>query len=495
MPPPTLRLPLAPGASLEALDAFLLTQEFVREPDRAGMNTGQPESVFVSWSRVLDDAEIDYTLDPRSGLRWVEVRGSDAEAWVGALSQAVPIAGPGLTRSLLHAEDSRSVLLGLGMARLLADPVLAEDVLMLLRHREPAVREAAGELVREVLPVGARVLGGGAAIFESMLDVRGRRQTLRWMMRDFSRANEGMVAALRAALVDPDWEVRATAMIAVARFDVKELAPLVLQCELPTTSHLGPMKTDRALLRAVKQAVLARLAGTPLVAPPPGAGLKPLAVYQLRRAVEGHPPERLDQLALFVAALSRPLELDEASPEPLPRGVLRVGNGYLLAGTELSLCWVGKAPCWLGDDEAELPGPNPLRYVVPTEGFFIAMIPFQEPGGQGPRLFTRAEAGLLCERLSAASGAQVRLPLPEEWERAARGPDGRRFPWGNGFEADFRLSSSPWGCLDLFGLASEWLAGEPPQVAGGAQVMPCSRRLPAQPLEQHAARVLVSAAR
>jgi hypothetical protein len=492
MPPPTLRLPLDPGASLEALDGFLRTQEFVREPDRAGMNADQPEPVFVSWSRVLDDAEVDYTFEPRSGLRWVELRGTDAGAWAEALGQAVPVAGSGVVRNLLRAEEPRSVLQGLGMARLLADPVLAEDVLALLRHRDSAVREAAAEIVRSVLPLGARVLGDGAAIIESMIEVHGRRQTLRWMMRDFTRANEQMVAALRAALEDPDWEVRATAMIAAARFDVKELAPWVLRCELPTTSHLGPVKTDRALLRAVKQAVLARLAGTPLVEPPPGAEPKALAVYHLRRIVEGQPAVRLDPLAMFVAALTEPLDLDLEPPEPLPSGVLRTRGGYVLAGTELSLCWVGKVPSWLGDDDAELPSPNPLRRLVPAEGFFITTAAFRDPEGEGPRLFTRAEAERLCETLSASSGGRVRLPLPDEWERAARGPDGRRFPWGNGFEASFRASPSPWGCVELFGLASEWLAGEPARVAGGAQVRPCSHRMSAQPSEKHAARVVVA---
>lgn len=78
-----------------------------------------------------------------------------------------------------------------------------------------------------------------------------------------------------------------------------------------------------------------------------------------------------------------------------------------------------------------------------------------------------------CRWLSEVTGKQITLPTEEQWEKAARGIDGRLYPWGNEFDqlkcnsahlhlkdtspvGIFPAGASPYGVLEIAGNVWEW---------------------------------------
>lgn len=80
------------------------------------------------------------------------------------------------------------------------------------------------------------------------------------------------------------------------------------------------------------------------------------------------------------------------------------------------------------------------------------------------------DAQAYCQWLRQVTGRPYRLPSEAEWEKAARGSDGRLYPWGNEWDDNcchhsqngtapvqaYPSGVSPHGCYDMLGNASEW---------------------------------------
>jgi len=99
-------------------------------------------------------------------------------------------------------------------------------------------------------------------------------------------------------------------------------------------------------------------------------------------------------------------------------------------------------------------------------------------------LISLADALAYARWRGEPEGRRYRLPTEAEWEKAARGTDGRYFSWGNRWgperaNAENRVGgttevgsypdgASPYGCFDMAGNVFEWTASE---FADGKAVM------------------------
>ncbi|MCS7314017.1 MAG: bifunctional serine/threonine-protein kinase/formylglycine-generating enzyme family protein [Bryobacterales bacterium] len=126
----------------------------------------------------------------------------------------------------------------------------------------------------------------------------------------------------------------------------------------------------------------------------------------------------------------------------------------------------------------------PAFYIDRTEVTYGAYIQFcrarglpPPPGYSEARLNYPVAEITIAEARQFAAWANKRLPTPEEWEKAARGTDGRVYPWGDQADPEranvsdnsalmvhaampalsFRGGASPFGVLNMVGNVAEYV--------------------------------------
>ena len=176
--------------------------------------------------------------------------------------------------------------------------------------------------------------------------------------------------------------------------------------------------------------------------------------------------------------------------------MILIPAGWFLMGTDgadvlemqKEYCWKAK---WFADEKPQHRVDLPAYYIdeTPVTNAEYKRFLAANPGHPAPpdwdpddRTFPREKDNHPVVFVSwhdanaYAHWARKRLPTEAEWEKAARGTDGRRYPWGQEFDlgrcntkaSDLRgttvvrqyaqMGDSPYGVIDLAGNVWEWCA-------------------------------------
>jgi len=170
-----------------------------------------------------------------------------------------------------------------------------------------------------------------------------------------------------------------------------------------------------------------------------------------------------EQAVVLGANESRSMDF-ELKPGHVPPGMVLVPAGNFIMGVN------GASPDERPKREVYLEAYYIDKLEVTNEQFKAVFRQHTYPADQA----SQPVHGVSFKQASEyAQAVGKRLPTEEEWEKAARGTDGREYPWGMEFKKElcnskavsygapirggsFRAGVSPYGCLDMAGNVYEW---------------------------------------
>lgn len=185
-----------------------------------------------------------------------------------------------------------------------------------------------------------------------------------------------------------------------------------------------------------------------------------------------------------ILATATPRPHHAAPGSPAPTGMVLVPAGEFISGSDDAGAEEDAGPA----QRKSLPEFYIDRTEVTNEEYRHFKPEYAFPAGEERLPVTNVT---FDEAASYAKWAGKRLPTDDEWEKAARGTDGRRYPWGSQWDphrvakravrtarhaagsgsschdAPSRVQpvgsvpagASPYGCLDMAGNAWEWVQG------------------------------------
>ena len=132
---------------------------------------------------------------------------------------------------------------------------------------------------------------------------------------------------------------------------------------------------------------------------------------------------------------------------------------------------VGYGLVWTGDNWERMEGADWQRPRGPESDV-------TDKGSHPVTQVSWHDATAFCEWASQVADVPIRLPTEAEWEKGARGTDGRKYPWGEMKPDKSRCNfgwnvkdttpvgryspkgDSPYGCTDMAGNVWEWVANK-----------------------------------
>jgi formylglycine-generating enzyme required for sulfatase activity len=157
------------------------------------------------------------------------------------------------------------------------------------------------------------------------------------------------------------------------------------------------------------------------------------------------------------------------------------------SGDDAEMVSVPAGEFWMGSEDSDAVGDEKPRRPVYLDAFLIDKYEvtsvlykrfIDATGRAAPQFWTGSDQPVVGVNWNDAnaycSWAGKRLPTEAEWEKAARGTDGRKYPWGEQWDASRANSGerlgrtdsvgsypggvSPYGAHDMAGNALEWVA-------------------------------------